>query len=76
MKSSLHDFDAIEDEVEQFRQEIMPKNYPYCYSIEIFKKLLEDWENTRLKNQGKHQELFDYSKKNQPYILCLEKRSW
>ena len=25
MKSSLHDFDAIEAEVEQFRQEMMPE---------------------------------------------------
>lgn len=32
MKSSFHDFDAIEDEVEQFRKEIMP---------EITKTLLE-----------------------------------
>jgi hypothetical protein len=25
MKSSFHDFDAMEEEVEQFRQEIMPE---------------------------------------------------
>ena len=37
MKSSLHDFDAIEEEVEEFRQEVMP---------EITKTLLESHQKS------------------------------
>jgi len=44
MKSSLHDFDAIEAEVEQFRQEIMP---------EITKILLESQQKAFKKKSTK-----------------------